>query len=172
MGGSWTCYIDNQSVGILEYYFPSGATCANPQNVGTIIQAGRYEVRAVQADNTTREGYVTLDPQECKVVLIENLTLVTSGGGGGGGTSTGNLTFWTNQDLGCGNITVSIASYGSQTMSYYYSSGNPGCSATGCANFYSLSYGAYSYTATSGNGCAWSGNILVDQSCETLQLTL
>jgi hypothetical protein len=188
-----------------------------------------------------REGSITLDPQECLVVLVENLALQSSGGGGGGGGgggsagyncvgggctyvasngqhstysacqsscgggsagysclsgncsyvssnaqyssyaacqstcggggSTGKLTFWANQDLGCGYITVTVTSYGSQSLSSYYSSGNPGCGASGCANFNNLAYGAYSYSATS-NGCTWNGNVQLSQSCYTLQLTI
>ena len=88
-----------------------------------------------------------------------------------GGGSTGDLTFWTNQDLGCGNIYVTLTSYGTGTISGYYSS-NPGCGASACANFYGLGYGAYSYTVTSDNGCTWNGNIQVSGSCQLNQLTL
>ncbi len=93
-------------------------------------------------------------------------------GGGGGGSSVGDLTFWVNQDLGCGNIYVTISSYGSQTISYYYSSGNPGCGASGSANYTGLPYAAYSYNATSDGGCTWSGNVTIGQSCHTIHLTL
>lgn len=88
-----------------------------------------------------------------------------------GGGSTGDLTFWCIQDLGCGNIYVTLTSYGSGTVSAYYNS-DPGCQSSGCANFNSLGYGAYTYTATSDGGCTWNGNIQISGSCNMLQLTL
>jgi hypothetical protein len=169
LNNEYDIYIDGVFIGRSTYYFPSGLSCGNPQAVGGIFNAGTHTVKAIgNGGNEVREGSVYLDAQNCKVVLIETL-LITDGGGGG--SDKGNITFWVNQDLGCGNIYVTINSYGSGTISAYYS-GNPGCGASDCAIFSNLEYGSYSYTATSDGGCTWSGNIIVDASCETMQLSI
>jgi hypothetical protein len=209
LNNEYDIYIDNTYIGRSLYYFPNGLSCGNPNSVGKIFSSGTYKVKAIGNGGTEiREGSVTLKPQQCKVVLIENLAVQSSGNGGGGlggnggyncssgscvfvssngqystladcqsacggggGGSTGTITFWVNQDLGCGNIFVSITSYGSGTINSYYS-GNPSCGASGCANFNNLSYGAYYFSATSDGNCTWSGNVQLDSSCETMQLTL
>jgi len=93
-----------------------------------------------------------------------------NGGGNGGGSGSGKATFWTQSDFACGNISVYISSY-SGSISHYYSSGNPGCEASGCANF-SLSPGTYEWTASC-SSYNWSGTITVNEDgCSTMQLTL
>jgi hypothetical protein len=87
-GSEQEIYFDGNYIGTLTYYFPDGVSCGNPNAVGTVIQSGRHLVKAVGA-NETHEGYITIDPQECKVVLIEDLPLVNPGGGGGGSTLDG-----------------------------------------------------------------------------------
>lgn len=170
LDNEYDIYIDDTLIGRSLYYFPSGLSCGNPQAVGRIVDAGSHLIKAIgNGGSEVRQGFVILDPQECLVVLIENLPIDYNGGGGGGG-SAGDLTFWVNQDLGYGNIYVSIASYGSGTISSYYSS-NPGCGSTNCANFTGLSYGAYAYSASSDGGATWSGNVQVDGNCNTIQLT-
>lgn len=59
---------------------------------------------------------------------------------------TGQVTFWTNANLGS-NITVTI---GGQTgfITGYFSTYNPTCGSNGCANF-TLNTNSYSYYATS-----------------------
>jgi len=169
MNNEYDIYIDGVFIGHSAYYFPTGLNCGNPQAVGSIFAAGTHAIKAIgSGGGEVREGSVYLEAQNCKVVLIESL-LITDGGGGG--SDKGNITFWVNQDLGCGNIYVTINSYGSGTIGAYYS-GNPGCGASDCANFSNLEYGSYSYTATSDGGCSWSGNIVVDASCETMQLSI
>ena len=64
----------------------------------------------------------------CRCADGEYTEYVTSSSSSGssssssGGTTTGQVTFWTQTDLGCGNISVSISGSGSQTISGYYSS--------------------------------------------------
>ncbi len=233
LNNEFDIYFDGVYIGRSLYYFPTGLSCGNAQVVGKVLLSGSHVVKAVGNGGTVvKQSTVILTAQSCKVVLIENLQLVSSGGsagyncsggtcysvadgatyatygacqtscGGGssagyncvsgtcqyvssnadyatsascesncGGGSAGNLTFWVNQDLGCGTINVAIASYGSGAISFYYS-GEPGCGSSGCANFNGLSYGAYYYTVTSDNGCTWSGNVTVDTDCQTVQLTL
>lgn len=64
-----------------------------------------------------------------------------------GSTSSGKVTFYTQTDLGCGTITVTVSGQGSQYISSYYSSGISGCDKSGCANF-TLPPGTYSYSAS------------------------
>lgn len=98
-------------------------------------------------------------------------TSTTSTSSTNGGNETGDITFWLIQDLGCGSsISVTISSYGTRSITSYYG-GNPGCGASGCANFTNMPYGAYYYTATSGS-CSWSGTIYLSDDCYTLQLTM
>ncbi|MDX1902639.1 MAG: hypothetical protein SFU27_00660 [Thermonemataceae bacterium] len=103
-----------------------------------------------------------------------NLTCSNGGGGnnnGGGGNNNstiGSATFWTQTDLGCGSITVSCGGT-TQTITSYYSSGNPGCSASGCANF-SLAPGTYNYSASC-SSYTWDGTITVTAgNCSTMRL--
>jgi hypothetical protein len=37
---NWEIYIDGNRIGILEYYFPNGVSCGNPQSVGTVTNSG------------------------------------------------------------------------------------------------------------------------------------
>ncbi|RYZ97210.1 MAG: hypothetical protein EOP47_22230 [Sphingobacteriaceae bacterium] len=94
-GSEQEIYFDGNKIGTLKYYFPDGVSCGNPNSIGTVIKSGKHLVKAVGAKET-REGYITINPQECKVVLVEDLPLVNPGGGGGTGldgkwkTSSGN----------------------------------------------------------------------------------
>lgn len=91
------------------------------------------------------------------------------GTGGGGGSSTGNATFWTQSDLGCGSIAVTLNG-STQSITGYYSTGTPSCGATYCAN-YTLAPGTYSYTASC-SGYTWSNNItVVAGQCSLMKLT-
>ncbi len=83
----------------------------------------------------------------------------------------GTITFWVDSDFGCGFIDVSLTGVGNGTISSFYGT-NPGCDASGNANFDNLPFGSYRYTASSNSGCTWSGNIALDVTCYTLQLTL
>lgn len=92
-------------------------------------------------------------------------------GGGDDGSNEGDLTFWTDDDYGCGDIYVEVESEGTETISGYFDSGNPGCDAPQSANFYDLPYGTYSYTADSDGDCIWSGSVSIDSQCQTILLT-
>ena len=191
-------YFDGTYIGRLLHYWPSGLSCAQPDAIGKVLTSGFHTVRAIGVvGGDIREESIYLDPQECLVVLIEDLQLITGGGSAGYvcsggncsyvssgadyaslsdcqsncGSSTGNLTFWVNQDLGCGNIYVSVTSYGTGTIDSYYSS-MPDCGDSGCANFSGLGLGAYYYSVTSDGSCTWSGNVQVTSGCNLLQLTM
>lgn len=94
------------------------------------------------------------------------------GGGGGGGSSTGDLLFWTDQDYGCGPISVSLSGVGNSTINGFYSNGTPNCNATGAGgNFSNLNAGTYSFTASC-NGIDWDGSVTVEEGgCTAQQLT-
>ncbi|WP_432413009.1 hypothetical protein [Rasiella sp. SM2506] len=90
LNNEYDIYIDNEFVGRLDVYFPNGAFCGAPENPGRIFDSGTHFVRAIgNGGDEIREGSVNLSPQECDVVLVENLQLVSTGGGGTGGGGTG-----------------------------------------------------------------------------------
>ncbi len=95
------------------------------------------------------------------------------GGTGGGGSGKGDVKFWTNQDYGCGPITVNVSSVGSSTISGFYSSGTPDCIIDGNGgNFNELTEGIYNYTASC-QGYNWDGQFTItEDSCLRFQLTL
>lgn len=73
----------------------------------------------------------------------------------------GTVTFWNNQ-TDVGDITVSMSGSSSYIISNIYPSG---CSASGCANFYNVSYGVHSFTARSTTGEVWSGTVDLKTNC-------
>ncbi len=97
----------------------------------------------------------------------------SGGGGNGGGSGKGDVKFWTNQDYGCGPITVNLNSVGSSTITGYYYAGNPDCTVDGYGgNFNDLTPGTYSYTASC-QGYNWDGTLTItEDTCLRYQLTL
>ncbi|TDO24073.1 hypothetical protein [Pedobacter duraquae] len=92
----------------------------------------------------------------------------TVSGGGTGTTGTGNIIFWINSDLGCGNITVSVSGK-SATINKSFSA-SPACGADGGANF-TLPVGNYSYTAEC-SGKKWTSTFSITQGvCFKMQLS-
>lgn len=167
LNNEFNIYVDNQYIGRLTYFFPNGLSCGNPNAVGRVFTAGSHVIRAEGNGGTEiREGIVTLDPQECLVVLVENLAVI------GGGNKTGNVKFWINQDFGCGPISVYVSAVGSSTITGYYS-GLPNCSPDGYGgNFNDLTPGVYSYTASC-SGYNWSNTFTISEGvCLRYQLTL
>jgi hypothetical protein len=93
-------------------------------------------------------------------------------GGGSGDNNTGDIIFWTNNDLGCGPITVNVSGVGSTTITGFYSS-TPVCSDTGAGgNLNNLPLGDYTYTASCSGGYTWSGSFTIVVGCTRFQLTL
>lgn len=87
---------------------------------------------------------------------------------GGGSGDGGEITFWIQNDLGCGNIYVTLEGQGSGTITSYYSS-SPSCGASGCANF-SVPAGTYTFSASC-DGYTWNSTISVtDGQCSKMQL--
>lgn len=85
-----------------------------------------------------------------------------------GSASTGQALFWTQSDLGCGNIAVTLNG-NSETISGYFSSGVPNCGASGGATF-SAAPGTYNYSASC-SGKTWSGSVSITSgSCTATQL--
>jgi hypothetical protein len=76
--------------------------------------------------------------------------------------------FYTTQDCGVGNISVTINGTTKVISSYYASV--PSCGASGTATF-DLSAGNYSFTASAANNTTWSGDVtVVANSCNSFHL--
>ncbi len=160
-------YFDGTLIGRLTYYFPNGLSCGEPNAVGKVVPSGSYLVRAVgNGGSEIREGVVTLSPQECKVILLENLPIVDTGGGGG--NDSGSLIFYVNEDLGCGPISVNLSNVGNDTITGFYGSA-PDCGASAGANFSNLDPGVYSYTASC-SGINWNGTVTIEANTCLRQL--
>lgn len=86
---------------------------------------------------------------------------------GTGGGTTGTKTFWSSQ--AGQNITVKVNGSSIGSISSYYSSSTPDCSASGNVNFAMSSGVVYSYTATDGTH-NWSGSFTGATGCNTLKL--
>ncbi len=90
----YSIYIDDKYMGDLSYYFPSGASCGHPQNVGSIFKFGTYKVKAIgSGGNPIREGWVSLGQQKCEVVLVEDLKIVGGGSNPGYSCISGNCEY-------------------------------------------------------------------------------
>ena len=83
------------------------------------------------------------------------------------GSTTGTKTFWSSQ--AGQNITVKVNGSNVGSISSYYSSSTPDCSASGNVNFAMSSGVVYSYTATDGTH-NWSGSFTGATGCNTLKL--
>lgn len=166
--GQVTVQIEGHGSGTITAFFSNGAPeCGTEGSASFTLPAGTYSYSA-SCSNQTWSGTITVNSESCSAI---QLTADAGGGGsGGGGTSNGQATFWTQSDLGCGNINVSINGYGTQTISAFHSGGDPNCGSSGTATF-DLPAGTYSYSASCSNQ-TWSGNITVNEgSCSRMQLT-
>ncbi len=94
-----------------------------------------------------------------------------SGGNGSGNQQYGDLTFWSSVDLGCGPISIEIQGLGYGNLTHYYPTGNPGCGASDCANFYNLPLGTYYYTVHSSYCSKDYGSVTISALCTTIQFT-
>ncbi len=83
-------------------------------------------------------------------------------------TSTGTITFWSNQAGAPINVKINGGSY-TGSITSYYSSGTPDCGASGCFSRDLDLNTSYSYTATDGTH-NWSGSFSLSGSCKTLKL--
>jgi hypothetical protein len=122
-------------------------------------------------------GKLEFSYPDCSFCLVTDYERGSWGGdcgllqNGGGGTTetTGQVMFWTQNDLGCGTITVNVAGNGG-SITGYYSSGAPSCGAAYGANF-TLPAGNYSFTASC-SSYNWNGNVTVTAGgCFKMQLT-
>lgn len=83
----------------------------------------------------------------------------------------GQGTFWTSEDLSCGNISVFIEGTYAGKISGYYSSITPSCGADDCVTI-TQAPGTYNWNAEC-TSYTWNGTITIyDNNCSTMQLTL
>lgn len=136
----------------------SSAPICNASGCATFALApGTYQYTA--SGSQSWSGYITISSDgDCVTQELVNNS-----------SSYANAIFWTQTDLGCGNISVYIHGT-SGTISGHYSS-TPSCGSYGCANFY-LPVGTYTFTAT----CItynWEGEIeITEGDCSTMMLYL
>jgi hypothetical protein len=126
------CSSNQYSCDASAYCYDSYADCANS---GTCASSGGSSSGGSTSGGSTSSGS-------------------TSSSSGGG---TGQVTFYTTSDLGCGTITVTVSGHGTAVITQYYTSGISDCGANGCATFtlpagqyyFSASCSSYSWPSTS-----------------------
>ncbi len=137
LGGSYIeVTVDNKNEGRITQFSSQAPKCGDSGFVTVTKPAGTYAVSAVGQDGTIwNNGSITITTSSCYTLEFT-----------GSNSTNGQVIFWTQTDLGCGNITVKV---GSQTgvISAYVSSGSPNCNAQNMCTF-TLPPGNYSYTAT------------------------
>jgi|GEM_PF-1798246 len=120
------------------------------------LSPGSYSYSASSSGGMTWNGTVNISANGCNQIQLTG-NCNGGGGGGGGGSNSGKVTFWTQSDLGCGNISVKINGT-TRTITGYLSGGiGNGCDVSGCANF-TLSPGTYSFSAKC-SAYTWNGTV-------------
>lgn len=146
------------------YYYPEGVLqsygCNLQGSANFETHTGTYAYTAT-CSGKSWNGIVTLRQNDCSQIELKSNSTGTT-------TKNGKATFWVNQDLGCGAITVTINSQTATITSYY--SSTPNCGVSGSANF-DLPPGTYNYSARC-NGLSWSGSVTIkEDGCLLMQLT-
>gem|GEM_PF-1278841 len=136
--------INGQTKYITDYSV-SAPSCASVDAPVFELTPGTYTYTATCGTNASKQGTISISAGACTSERID-FTFVN-----------GSILFWTQSDLGCGNITVNIGGQ-SKTLDSYHS-GAPACGASGAATF-NLAPGTYAYTASCA-GLNWSGNVTV-----------
>ncbi len=88
---------------------------------------------------------------------------------GGSNNTLGKVSFYTQSDLGCGNITVFLQGVGSDVITGFYPNGFSGCDQNANANF-NVPKGSYTYTAEC-DGYTWPERTITVGNCTGVQLT-
>jgi hypothetical protein len=136
----------------MQEYYPNGVpACGSPGSANFNLPAGTYNYTA-SCPAASWSGSVTVTQGNCTMQQIV--------------CTTGNVTFW--MDTAGNSISVSV---GGQTLNITtaYTSSNPNCGASGCANFL-LPTGTYTYNASSASN-TWSGHVVVaNDSCTLVKI--
>lgn len=145
--------INGKNAKIIETY-TSAPSCDAYGCATFTLAPGTYQYTATGDQNWS--GYITVTASdEC---LTQELVITP--------TAYGDATFWTQTDLGCGTITVTINGISRYISSYYAS--KPSCGSYGCANF-NLPVGTYTFTVSC-NTYNGDGEIEVtDGGCSTMR---
>ena len=136
LGGSYIeVTIDNKYEGRITQFSNQAPKCGESGFVTVTKPAGTYPVSAVGQDGTKwSNGSITITAGSCYTLEFT-----------GSNSTNGQVIFWTQTDLGCGNITVKVGSLTGVISGYV--SGSPNCNAPNMPTF-TLQPGNYSYTAT------------------------
>ncbi len=137
LGGSYIdVNIDNKYEGRITQYINQAPKCGETGFVTISKSPGSYSVSAIGEDGTKWSNLsVTVNANSCSTFELTD-----------GGSSNGQVIFWTQSDLGCGNITVKVGSL-TGVISAFISSGPPSCNTPNMPTF-SLPPGNYTFTAT------------------------
>lgn len=145
--------------GTISTYNSSGApACGSTGSASFNLNIGTWRYTAT-CGTKSWSGYVAVSENNCTNVELVNANSLT-----------GEVMFWTDTNLGCGAITVTINSTSSSITSYH-SNGAPACGATGTANFILNANSTFSYSAKC-NGRTWSGTVTPSPGgCLRIKLT-
>lgn len=119
-----------------------------------------FVTQKYSANNVEVQRYISSNKYACS----------TSSGTPQGTTTTGTITFWMRKDNGCGKLSVTISQYGTKSITKFYTSSNPDCNASGCANFTNLRDGYYNYTVTNSSNCKSTGQVRLVGNCAWVRL--
>jgi hypothetical protein len=87
-------------------------------------------------------------------------------------TYSGNITFWTNKNLGAAIGVTLYVGQGTYInyITKFYQGNFPSCNASGCASFSFVPIGTYNYYAENSNGNYWNGAVTIEKNNCTGQL--
>lgn len=160
--GQFSISFDGTYVGELKYFFPNGVSCANPNAVGKIVSSGYTTVRAVgPGGSPVKEGRIYVKPQECKIVLVEDLQVVS---GGGGNTNCTFQSYYGEQNCSTSGYVAVSSQYCCPSSAPYWCANTNQCY-TSCANAESNGCGSIVFGTGQNGGSGSAGYICSSGNC-------
>lgn len=161
--GNITVVCNGISRQITGYYSSGTPDCGDTYGANFTLNPGSYNFTATCSGGNSWSGNITITAGVCSKMQLTGGT-----GGGGGGGSVAPVIFWTDSDLGCGPINVTLGGVTKQITAYRSTA--PSCGTSGFATF-DPGYGIHGYTASCTNK-NWSGTVSTTPgACTTVKLT-
>ena len=158
--GNITVTINGVSRQISGFNAESSPNCGDSNTASFTLEPGTYAFTA-KCSGINWEGSIKVTKDGCQLMELTYTPAPPV-------NQTGQATFWTKSDLGCGIIKVTINGQ-IQQISSYYTGGVTSCASSGCANF-TLPPGTYNYTASCQN-LTWTNTIVITSNgCNKVQL--